>query len=84
MSKSERLETLLPNQIVSEKTFDVEWFGVEYICDKCGKGQMRFVGTVSFVKPPLYRHVCNACGVSADFDVEYPAVRWRRIDDPMT
>ena len=63
---------------MAEQNFPVEILGVDYICDDCGRGQMRPEEPAMSLDPPGYRHACNACGVSRILANLYPTTGWRR------
>lgn len=47
---------------------------ITYICDTCGKGEMRrdFSKPVPLTNPVKYPHVCGECGAEKYFEVTYP------------
>lgn len=66
-----------------EQCYDIKLIGVRYVCDTCGKGEMRFSGIERFTNPPIYQHVCSDCGARADLFVQYPTIRWDCIGETM-
>lgn len=47
----------------------------DYICDKCGQGEMSPNGAINHeVTPIVYTHLCENCGEAADFPVQYPVL----------
>jgi hypothetical protein len=64
---------------MSERTYEVRTFGVDYICDKCERGVMNQTGKMFFVDPPLFVHKCSNCGDETGFTEQYPTVRFERL-----
>jgi len=66
-----------------EKRYDVRSFGVRYICDRCGQGEMLALqGTQAYYQDNgriLVRHVCNVCHQMGSFSEKYPTVRYEDI-----
>ena len=60
-----------------EQTYKVEPFGVEYICDECGKSEMNYL---KMTDDPIFGelHECNCCGHQKVFYERYPVIRYRR------
>lgn len=45
-----------------------------YICDKCGKSDMKPTGKVLFSNPPFFEHKCDECGYVKEFKSCYPVI----------
>lgn len=43
-----------------------------YICDKCGKGNMKPTGKTLLSNPPIFEHRCEHCGEIKEFKNCYP------------
>lgn len=56
---------------------------VDMICDVCGQGWMRPTNAmVSLaVYPPLFPHVCDACGHTENYSKQYPCIEWEDESD---
>ncbi len=66
-----------------ERECGIEVYGVENVCDRCGRGTMlRSNDPVTQTVPPLYTHYCNSCGVIAKLKEEYPKILYRIIKKP--
>jgi hypothetical protein len=50
---------------------------IDYGCDKCGEGFMRYTGVMLSSYPPLYQHRCNKCGYGTDYRETYPHIEHR-------
>jgi hypothetical protein len=50
---------------------------VDYICDVCGKGYMRYSGVMLTVNPPLYPHKCDKCGQGMNLSEVYPHITYK-------
>lgn len=64
---------------MAERECGIEVYGVENVCDRCGRGTMlrsTEIGPTETV-PPLYTHYCNNCGVFAKLKDEYPKILYR-------
>lgn len=63
---------------------------IDYLCDWCEKGHMRWRGMTLTVHPPLYPHQCDngQCLRVANLDRTYPHIEhrrkrlWQRRDKP--
>lgn len=63
-----------------EQTFEVQPYGVKYICDSCGKGEMLPTGKNDWtVDPPLLEHSCSQCGQKKKFIEKYPLIRYHAV-----
>lgn len=64
---------------MAEKECGIEVYGMEYACDRCGRGTMMRSTDISPTEsfPPLYTHYCNSCGVIAKLKSEYPKILYR-------
>lgn len=62
-----------------EREFQVEQYGVEYVCDSCKSGTMRpKPDSPMFLTSPLrFTHQCGECGAEQDLTDRYPTVRFR-------
>ncbi len=49
---------------------------VDYNCDECQIGKMRFDGIVLTSNPPQYPHQCNKCGHAQTFFEHYPHIEY--------
>lgn len=63
-----------------EEFFEIKPIGVRYICEFCGKGEMKMDNstqnmTLTLV-PPLIKHVCTNCGKDMFLPKSYPYVEW--------
>lgn len=62
---------------MSETRSQVRVMRVDYICDKCGEGNMVFTGQVSLsTHPPQHYHHCDVCGWTQPFPVTYPRTEY--------
>lgn len=60
----------------------VEYFELDYVCDKCGQGHMRPTGICLTSNPPHWPHECNnsKCDAKINFsNIKYPATGYRKI-----
>lgn len=55
----------------------VKYIEIDMVCDYCGDGNMRPIGTVLKGKPPRYVHECDNCGSSGIYEVRYPCIEER-------
>jgi len=66
-----------------ERRYEVRPYGVRYICDACGRGEMLALqGTQAYVQEAgriLIRHVCSVCHTLTTFPDKYPTVRHEDI-----
>ena len=51
-------------------------YNVSYICDECGKGEMRPTGEMLASHPPQFPHKCNNCGAKNVFGRQYPQITY--------
>ena len=59
-----------------ELSKEVCTYSVSYICDECGKGEMRATGVMLTSNPPQFPHKCNSCGVEKVFRAKYPQIAY--------
>lgn len=60
---------------MAELKSQVTTYLTDYICDKCGTGEMSPTGVVNGVEETLvYEHECEGCGERAYFPVQYPVL----------
>ncbi len=66
-----------------EQRVRVETYMVKMICPKCGIGTLNRDddGVVLATCPPLYRHVCSACGLSSLFNQVYPRIEYDEVEE---
>jgi DNA-directed RNA polymerase subunit RPC12/RpoP len=64
-----------------ESKYEVKPVGVEYTCDKCGKGTMNPTGLIAPSQPPKYEHICSECGERALLDKQYPHIIFDRLEN---
>lgn len=50
----------------------VQYTEVDMVCDTCGDGRMRPIGTVVKGEPTKYIHECDNCCEKAVYEVRYP------------
>lgn len=66
---------------MSEIECKTEAYGVDYVCDACGKGRMRPTSdTMLMSHPPMWYHECNNAECDAPkvaLTERYPTVRFR-------
>lgn len=62
-----------------EKEIKVVPYRVEYVCDKCGEGEMCPNGIMKLTSPPKWEHQCTniVCNNRENFFEEYPYIRYR-------
>jgi hypothetical protein len=58
-----------------EKTVDVRTVRKHALCDDCG-GEMKFTNYVLTIHPPKYRHRCEKCEATENFDTIYPFIEY--------
>ena len=63
---------------MAEKITPVEMVEIDYICDKCGEGEMRPSRFMLASDPPRCPHACTKCGHEQTFLTKYPATGYRR------
>jgi hypothetical protein len=69
---------------------EVKSYKIEYTCDECKAGTMKFTGLTLTSNPPQYEHQCTNCGVIIHFrGITYPRIvyeskdsTWIRQGDP--
>jgi predicted RNA-binding Zn-ribbon protein involved in translation (DUF1610 family) len=61
---------------MSETLKPMRVFLVEYVCDKCGEGEMMHGNVSITTNPPLYPHMCTKCGHTENFRSIYPGYRY--------
>lgn len=66
---------------MSEKSYEVRAFELDYACDHpgCG-GFMRPTGMKLMSSGPQFPHECYVCGARKTLNVKYPTLAYRRID----
>lgn len=57
-----------------ELSREVRTYQNTYICDECGKGEMKPTGMMLTSNPPQFSHRCNACGAEKIFCFQYPRI----------
>lgn len=57
---------------MSEIRTKVKYIKVDMVCNYCGDGYMRPIGTVLKENPPKYVHECDNCGNKGIYEVRYP------------
>lgn len=55
---------------------------IDYGCDKCGSGFMRYTGLSLSSHPPQFVHRCNKCGYEETYRESYPHIEYRTVDSP--
>lgn len=62
-----------------EREFQIENYGVEYVCDACNSGTMRpKLDCHALLTSPLrFTHQCGECGAEQDLTDRYPTIRAR-------
>jgi hypothetical protein len=63
---------------MSVKKTLVNVFNEEYICDKCGEGNMVCIETLA-TWPPQFKHRCTKCKSTQIFNVSYPRMAYDRV-----
>lgn len=67
---------------MAENTYPVTPIGVEYICDVCQVGRMKYVKLVFSGhmenRQTTFQHKCSneACGHVQEFHIQYPTIRY--------
>jgi len=59
-----------------EKTKQVFPVQVDYVCDKCGQGNMLPAGACLTSYPPQFGHICEHCGHAQYLGSQYPFIRY--------
>ena len=52
---------------------------VDYICDKCGKGRMKWGGVTLTSNPPWFPSTCDNCGHQENMREHYPHIIHRTV-----
>lgn len=65
-----------------ELEFQAEVVLVEQVCDKCGCGLMKRVGSIMLTDPPKFPHKCESCDHIDNFTTSYPTPRFKKIEEP--
>lgn len=60
---------------MAELKTEVKVYHVDYICDKCDNGEMRYTGICLTSNPPQYRHICDKCQDVQNLSNAYPTTR---------
>lgn len=55
---------------------------VDYLCDKCNEGMMRWTGVTLTSNPPWYPHRCEKCVFTENMTETYPHIEYR--DKPLS
>jgi hypothetical protein len=64
-----------------ELNFQVVTYGVDYICNVCGRGKMIPTGVNDWLTSiPKIQHECTQCGSIMDLPEKYPVIRHDRIN----
>lgn len=50
---------------------------VDYTCDDCNIGTMKYNGIICFTFPEQYEHKCNHCGTIKLFQEKYPRIDYK-------
>jgi len=65
---------------MGEISQEVRTFEVHYICDECGKGEMKASGACLMSNPPQFPHRCQECGAEKTmFNKAYPFTTYEKI-----
>ncbi len=59
-----------------EKHIEVKVQQVKYICDYCGKGEMKHTGETLLSYPPQHIHICDNCGRGGRYSCIYPNIEY--------
>ena len=62
---------------MAEQRHEVKVFEVEYHCDQCKEGVVRYTG-IENIYPPIHEHMCNKCGNIQYIGTVYPCIRYER------
>lgn len=62
-----------------ERQFDAKPVLVDYLCDECAAGTMRFAGEMP--SPKQFLHRCSNCSHEVCFPSTYPATLWVAISE---
>lgn len=52
---------------------------IDYQCDECGKGVMRWTGMVLTSMPAQFPHGCTECSARGNYLVRYPSTEYREV-----
>ena len=63
-----------------ERNSDCKVQLIDYVCDKCEKGIMKYNDKIYFTFPEQYEHKCNSCGVIRSFQAKYPKISYTYMD----
>ncbi len=58
---------------MTENRKEAKVYIVAYVCDACGKAEVKQTGRSYPVYPPQYEHICPACNTTFVTDRLYPA-----------
>lgn len=59
---------------------EVRVFEVHMRCPRCLNSNMRPTNAVLPVNPPLFPHLCDACGAPANLDRRYPRIEYEPVE----
>lgn len=59
----------------------VESYKVDYLCDECNEGYMRFNGIALTSNPLQYPHTCEKCKACKTFRIVYPSIGYRTTEE---
>lgn len=60
-----------------EQKTEVKVYKVDYICDECKVGKMKWRGITLTSYPPQYPHTCEKCGATQNLLYNYPHTEHR-------
>jgi hypothetical protein len=66
---------------MKEHIQEVRTFRIDRICTKCEKSHMVAVAKIQGASTKKYIHRCNRCGAQEIFDVRYPRIVTRPIEE---
>jgi hypothetical protein len=66
---------------MSERIQEVRTFRIDRICTRCEKYHMVSVSKIQGATTKKYIHRCNRCGAEEIFDVRYPRIVTRPIEE---
>lgn len=52
---------------------------VEYVCDKCNKGNMMPTGRATMTHPQRFEHSCQSCQHVEFLQQPYPAIKYEKL-----
>jgi rubrerythrin len=58
---------------MERETYELIPIEVEYICDVCKEGVMKYIGINNG-----FEHECPICGATKQLEYKYPTVRYKR------